>query len=322
MLEKLTGDHCWSIFKQRTFVDGEVPEEIASMENKIVEMRQCLPLAASVLGGLLHNKEKHEWPAILDGNPFIAGEDDNGENSLKEILKLTYDFLPSPHLKKCFAYFAMFPKDFKFEKDQLIRLWMAEGFLHPCQKTIVMEDVGNKFFQLLLRNSLLQDVELDKHNNITHCKMHDLVSGIKELSASIGKLIYLRYLDLSDTNIKALPNSICKLYNLQTFRANNCFSLKLTKLGLEKGRRIEELGYLKNLREGRETNDEYVLDGLQPHPNLKTLKVVNYFGTRFPSWFSEKLLPNLVKLKLSGCQKCKEIPSTEIPLASCADRIP
>ncbi|KAK4724906.1 hypothetical protein R3W88_027685 [Solanum pinnatisectum] len=478
MLRRLARDHCWSIFKQRAFVDGEVLQEILSMENKIVEMCQGLPLAASVLGGLLCNKEKHEWQAVLDGNPLVAGEDDNGEISIKKILKLSYDYLPSPHLKKCFAYFAIFPKGFEFEKDQLIQLWMAEGFLGPCQETTLMEDVGNKSFQLLLQNSLLQDVKLDDLNNITHCKMHDLVhdlagdifksklfdqksiggenlsqvryfgwdspsdqidkinesrlctlfwkrniseemllsfqflrvlnlsrSGIKVVSAKINKLIYLRYLDLSSTEIKALPNSICKLYNLQTLRINSCFSLRklpeemanmislrhiyciyhyqtylyfagwrsrfignyqfqmplnmgqLTSLktlqffyvGLEKGPRIEELGCLKNLRgeltikhlqlvvnkeeartaylqekpniykltylwthdesEGYEINDEHVLDGLQPHPNLKTLSVMDYFGTKFASWFSEGLLPNLVKLKLSGCKRCKEIPS-------------
>ncbi|KAG5579539.1 hypothetical protein H5410_050166 [Solanum commersonii] len=464
MLEKLAKDHCWSMFKQRAFVDGEVSEEIVSVKNRIVEMCQGLPLAASVLGGLLRIKEKHEWWAILDGNPLIAGEDDNGENSLKKILKLSYVYLPSPYLKKYFAYFAMFPKDFMFEKDQLFQLCMAKGFLHPYQETTVMEDVGHKFFQLLLQNSLLQDVELDEHNNITYCKMHDLVhdlagdvlksklfdpngndgdklsqvryfgwvspsdkmdmlnkprrlctlfwkrniyddmllsfqflrvlnfsgSGIEELSAKISKLIYLRYLDLSDTEIRALPNSICKLYNLQTLRVKHCLFLwkfpeemanmislrhiycnchslldihmplnigQLTSLqtipffyiGLKKGRRIEELGRLKNLRgeltirhlqlvrnkeeaqtaylqekpniyrlaylwsrnksEGCEINHEHVLDGLQPHYNLKTLEVENYFGTIFPSWFSEGLLPNLVKLKLSGCKRCKEIPS-------------
>ncbi|TMW93136.1 hypothetical protein EJD97_012109 [Solanum chilense] len=450
MLGKLADDHCLSIFKQGAFVNGDVPQEILSMENKIVEMCQGLPLAASVLGCLLCNKEKHEWLEILN-----ACEDDNGENSLKKILKLSYDFLPSPHLKKCFGYFAMFPKDFVFEKDQLIQLWMAEGFLHPCQETPVMEDVGNKFFQLLFQYSLLQDVKLNKYNNITHCKMHDLVhdlagdilksklfdqksvgwryfgwdsptdqidkinkpgrlstlfwkrnipedtllsfqflrvlnlsgSGIEELSAKIGKLIYLRYLDVSATKIKALPNSICKLYNLQTFRVNYCHSLRklpeemanmislrhiycngsnmqtplnmgqLTSLqtlrffyiGSEKGRRIKELGRLKNLRgkltikhlqlvrnkeeaqtanlqekpniyklvyswshdesEDSEINDEHVLDGLQPHPNLKALSVEDYLGTKLPSWFSEELLPNLVKLKLSGCKRCTEIPS-------------
>ncbi|XP_055830907.1 putative disease resistance protein RGA3 [Solanum dulcamara] len=466
MLGKLTEDHCWAIFKQKAFVDGRVPEELASMGNKIVKMYQGLPLAASVLGGLLRSKEKHEWQAILDGNPLVARKDDAGENSIKKILTLSYGYLPSPQLKKCFAYFAMFPKDFEFEKDQLVQLWMAEGFLHPCQETTMMEDVGHRFFQILLQNSLLQDVKLDEHNSITHCKMHDLVhdlagdilksklfdpksddgeklsqvryfgwesprdqidkindperlctlfwrsnyisedmllsfkflrvlnlssSGIKELSAKIRKLIYLRYLDLSNTKITALPNSICELYNLQTIRVNDCHSLEelphemgnmislrhiyysfqcdkkhfqmplkmrqLTclqtlqffKVGLEKGRQIEELGHLKNLRgeltinglqlvcnreeartahlqeksniyklayvwfhdelEGSEINDEYVLDGLQPHPNLKTLAIVDYLGTKFPSWFCEDLLPNLVMLKLSGCKRCKEIPS-------------
>ncbi|XP_049355201.1 disease resistance protein RGA2-like [Solanum verrucosum] len=178
ILGKLTEDHCWSIFKQKAFVDGRVPEELASMGNKIAKMCQGLPLAASALGGLLHNKEKHEWQAILDGNLLVAGDDDNGDNSIKKILKLSYDYLPSPHLKKCFAYFAMFPKDYMFEKDQLIQLWMAEGFLRPSQEIPVMEDVGHRFFQILLQNSLLQDVVLDEHNNITHCKMHDLVHDL------------------------------------------------------------------------------------------------------------------------------------------------
>ncbi|XP_070040587.1 putative disease resistance protein RGA3 [Nicotiana tomentosiformis] len=367
-----------NILKRGAFANAEVPEEIVSMGDGIVEMCQGLPLAASVLGGLLRNKEKHEWRAILDGIPLVAGEDDNGENSLKKILKLSYVYLPSPHLKKCFAYFAMFPKDFMFGKDQLIQLWMAEGFLRPSQETVVMEDVGHKFFQLLLQNSLLQHFKLDEHNNITHCKMHDLVhdlagdilksklfdpksvegqnlsqvryfgwdspsdqinkinepgrlctlfwrknisedllfsfqflrvlnlswTRITKLSASIGKLIYLRYLDLSNTLIMALPNSICKLYNLQTFRVNDCLTEELP----DKMRRSSnsmstvETRYLQ-------AGILMVLDGLQPHPNLKTSAIVDYLGSRFPSWFSEELIPNLVKLKLSGCKKCKEIPS-------------
>uniref|UniRef100_A0A3Q7IH96 R13L1/DRL21-like LRR repeat region domain-containing protein n=1 Tax=Solanum lycopersicum TaxID=4081 RepID=A0A3Q7IH96_SOLLC len=99
-------------------------------------------------------------------------------------------------------------------------------------------------------------------------------------------------------------------------------------LGVKKGHQIEELGRLENLRgeltikhlqlvekpniyklayllshdesQDCEINDEHVLDGLQPHPNLKTLAVVNYLGTKFPSWSREGLLPNL---------RCKDIPS-------------
>ncbi|XP_075109208.1 putative disease resistance protein RGA3 [Nicotiana tabacum] len=44
-LEVLADDHCWSVFKQRAFVDAMVPEELVSMGNRIVEMCKGLPLA-------------------------------------------------------------------------------------------------------------------------------------------------------------------------------------------------------------------------------------------------------------------------------------
>ncbi|GAU23579.1 hypothetical protein TSUD_385670 [Trifolium subterraneum] len=45
---------------------------------------------------------------------------------------------------------------------------------------------------------------------------------------SIGELIHLRFLDLSVTNIKTLPESLCNLYNLQTLKLVCCY--KLTRL--------------------------------------------------------------------------------------------
>ncbi|KAI3860390.1 hypothetical protein MKX03_032135 [Papaver bracteatum] len=59
------------------------------------------------------------------------------------------------------------------------------------------------------------------------------------------------------------------------------------------------------------SDDEFeVLEGLQPHQNLKRLGIFNYFGLKLPAWvMSPKcLLPNLVHVVLQDCKKCECLP--------------
>ncbi|KAF2318419.1 hypothetical protein GH714_007095 [Hevea brasiliensis] len=54
--------------------------------------------------------------------------------------------------------------------------------------------------------------------------------------------------------------------------------------------------------------DRAVLDGLQPHRNLKKLSVMGYAGTTFPSWIGDSLFHNLEFLRLENCKKCASLP--------------
>ncbi|KAI3994536.1 hypothetical protein MKX01_013234, partial [Papaver californicum] len=87
---------------------------------------------------------------------------------------------------------------------------------------------------------------------------------------------------------------------------------------------IEELAALKdktNLRElylywseDRDAkDDDMVLEGLLPHPNLKRLVISRFLGLNFPKWMgsssSDRLLPNLVRLELSYCMRCENLPA-------------
>lgn len=43
---------------------------------------------------------------------------------------------------------------------------------------MAIEEIGDMFFNILLQNNLLQDIEKDVYNNTLHCKMHDLVHDL------------------------------------------------------------------------------------------------------------------------------------------------
>ncbi|GLU15793.1 hypothetical protein SLE2022_322580 [Rubroshorea leprosula] len=96
---------------------------------------------------------------------------------------------------------------------------------------------------------------------------------------------------------------------LEASKANLKEKTKLHKLVLCWSRRY--------VRAVNNNNHEEVLEGLQPHSNLKSLFIYGYMGKRFPPWMdndvnssgSSFLLYNMVELHLIGCDECTCIPS-------------
>ncbi|KAF2319212.1 hypothetical protein GH714_013990 [Hevea brasiliensis] len=80
-----------------------------------------VPLAAKVLGGTMGFKmDKEEWLSIRNSNVLSKG-------NVESILKLSFDHLPSHEVM--FRILFSFPERYSDEKEQLIRLWMAEGLV-------------------------------------------------------------------------------------------------------------------------------------------------------------------------------------------------
>nr|TKS06634.1 hypothetical protein D5086_0000121210 [Populus alba] len=54
-------------------------------------------------------------------------------------------------------------------------------------------------------------------------------------------------------------------------------------------------------------NSEDVLEGLQPHPDIRSLTIEGYGGENFSSWILQ--LNNLTVLRLKGCSKLRQLPT-------------
>ncbi|XP_031248366.1 putative disease resistance protein RGA3 [Pistacia vera] len=172
LLGILPEEECWSLFCQLAFL-GKPNEEFEEIGKKIIKKCKGLPLAVKALSSLLRFKrEFEEWENVLESEIWELEE---VEQEVFQPLLLSYYDLP-PTLKKCFAYCVMFPKDYEIEKEQLIKLWMAQGYLKSKNSKKDMELVGEEYFKSLAMRSFFQDFEKREHEfDILSCKVHDIV---------------------------------------------------------------------------------------------------------------------------------------------------
>ncbi|XP_031276698.1 putative disease resistance protein RGA4 [Pistacia vera] len=131
----------WSLFEKLALSERST-EERGRLENigkQIVGKCQGSPLAIQVMGSLLRFKTSQEWDFMLD----------------KEVWKREES------------------KGYRMNKDELIKLWMAQGYL-GLEPNIEMEILGQRYFNYLVSRSFL-DIEKDDNDNIISCKIHGLM---------------------------------------------------------------------------------------------------------------------------------------------------
>ena len=182
-LQELSHGDCLSLFTQQALGTRsfEAHPHLKELGEEIVRRCKGLPLAAKALGGMLRNEVNYDaWVNILKSKIWDLPQE---KSSVLPALKLSYHHLPS-NLKRCFAYCSIFPKDYEFDKDELILLWMAEGFLQQTKGEDQPEDLGAKYFCDLLSRSFFQQSSYNSSKFV----MHDLINDLAHFVA--GELCF------------------------------------------------------------------------------------------------------------------------------------
>ena len=73
------------------------------------------------------------------------------------VLRSSHGYLPA-HLKQYFVYCSLFPKYYCFSVQNLVWLWMAQGYMQDNEEN-AMENIGDAYFKELLSRSFFEKVD-------------------------------------------------------------------------------------------------------------------------------------------------------------------
>ncbi|XP_024039261.1 putative disease resistance protein RGA3 [Citrus clementina] len=329
-IEQLTEEECWSLFKRLAFFGHsfEDCERLEPIGRKIARRCKGLPLAAKVIGNLLRSKSTiKDWQRILDSEMWKVEELWKG---LLTPLLLSYNDLSSNSMvKRCFSYCAVFLKDYNMYKEELISLWMAQGYLN-AEEYEEMEITGEECFNILAARSFFQEFEKNDDDDIMSCKMHDLEHDFAQFVSS-NECLWLefsgtresvinpfgekvRHLGLNFKEGASFPMSIHGLNRLRTLLIDDesPFNSSLNNSILPE--LFSNLACLRPLVIRQSSLlFRYPPNGIREIPenvrkliHLKCLNLSELHIKRLPETLCE--LYNLQKLDIRGCRNLRELP--------------
>lgn len=161
----LDADQSWHLFQQKVFGDEACPLDLQVVGKKIVRSCAGLPLSIVMVAELLSRIGR--TPKVWEQ---IVASDEN----LETILYHSFNHLPH-HLKECFLYMAGFPEGYEIRVSELIKLWVAEGFLECLNGRESLEEKAEDCLEELIKTSLVLVTSRKSDGNIKSCKLHTMV---------------------------------------------------------------------------------------------------------------------------------------------------
>ncbi|XP_078148999.1 putative disease resistance protein RGA4 [Carex rostrata] len=218
-LKELEENHFTALFMHHAFGglglnSTHSLEYLERIGKQIAKKLSRSPLAAKTVGSrLCKNLDEQFWRDTLERDMLT--------DTMQSLL-WSYQNLDAP-IQRCFSYCALFPKGYFFCKEDLILLWVAEGFIHSSTRR--MEDVGEDYFRELLSVFFFQIVY--DWRGYERYGMHDLFHDLSERvsredcfrieDGKFGEIPSVaRHLSVQGESFNEYIMSVEKLKNLRT----------------------------------------------------------------------------------------------------------
>ncbi|KAG6384566.1 hypothetical protein SASPL_155614 [Salvia splendens] len=188
-------DVALELLKNKAFDHGNIPdfaleERFEKIGKEMVQKCGYLPLAISLLGGVLRKKNSMvEWELVNEDIKEVIYRD---EKQIDGVLNLSYESLPY-YLKPCFLSMSIFNEDETIPAWHLYKMWIAQGMIsyeNTGDKNKNLMDIAELYLSELASRSIIQ-VEIQYCYDVTDrtrkygtCKLHDVV---RELCLKLGK---------------------------------------------------------------------------------------------------------------------------------------
>ncbi|CAL4996130.1 unnamed protein product [Urochloa decumbens] len=177
-MKPLSEHNSKKLFFDRVFgsVEACPSSEIKNASCEILKKCGGLPLAIITIAGMLAcqpTKLEEQFQYIRNSLSCKFTTDFNYKNMMY-ILDLSYKNLPR-HLKACFLYLGSYPEDRVIDRVEIVRRWVAEGFVSDSTGQDIW-DVAESYFNELVNRSMIQPIYDDfVLGIILGCRVHDML---------------------------------------------------------------------------------------------------------------------------------------------------
>ncbi|RLM58672.1 hypothetical protein C2845_PM18G01640 [Panicum miliaceum] len=283
---------------------------------QIIAKCDCLPLAIKVMGGLLRQKmtSQRDWENVLNDSTWSISQ---MPEELNNAIYLSYEDL-SPSLKPCFLHYSLLPKSRVFFTDDIVGMWISEGFVHGTSRNL--EEIGKDYFVKLIHRNLIEP-DINYADQVV-CNMHDVVRSFAQYLARNEALVAQnKQTDISDKmdsqkffrlslEIRASESDELEWYSLQAQTSLRTL-LSVGPIKIKPGDSFLAFSNLRTLHV-EDANFDALVESLNQLKHLRYLSIEGTNTSRLPENISK--MKFLQYISLLGCNSLVNLPNSIVML--------